>query len=75
MLRSAARREAISPGFKVGLRSKSCIEMVGCAAIGMALCSFGLLKKPMLLRSRSWVKRMCFGVFEGTLSCGSGSGT
>ena len=50
------------------------MEMFGCAARGMALWSLGLLRNPMLFRRRSCVNCMCFGVFEGTLVHGNGSG-
>ena len=53
VLRSAARSEAISPGLRVGFLSKSWMVMVGFDESGIALCIFGLLKKPMLFRSRS----------------------
>ena len=74
VLRSAARRDAISPGLRVGLRSKSWIVMVGWAESGMVLCIFGLLRKPILLRRRSWVRLMLLGVCEGTLANGRGLG-
>ena len=52
---SAARSDATSPGSNVGLRSKSWTLMVGRDDNWSALSILGLLKKPMLLRSRSWV--------------------
>ena len=48
--------------------------MVGSAEREMALCILGLLRKPMLLRRRSWVRLTVFGVWDGTLAHGRGFG-
>ena len=50
------------------------MEIVGSAAMGIALCNLGLLRKPILFRRRSCVNCMCFGVCEGTLVNGKGDG-
>ena len=71
---SAARKEAISPGSRVGLRSKSCIEMVGLDVTAMALCNLGLLRKPMLFKRRSFVNLICEAVWDGML-CNGVDGT
>ena len=46
--------------------------MVGSTDSEMALCIFGLLRKPILLRRRSWVRLTVFGVWDGTLAHGRG---
>ena len=74
MFLSAARREANSPGSRVGFFSKSWISMVGFEASLSALWSLWLLRKPILFNSLSCVKWTLFGVFDGTLVCGRGVG-
>ena len=61
---SAARREAISPGSRVGFLSKSWISMVDFEASLSALWSLWLLRKPIPFKRLSCVKWTFFGVFD-----------
>ena len=66
VVRSAARREAISPGSKVGLRSTFSIFIVCFDALVRALWILGELRKPMLRRRRSWEMETISGELDGT---------
>ena len=72
--RSAARREAVSPGSKVGFLSTFSIFIVGSEYCWRALWIFGELIKPMLRRRRSWERETTCGVLDGTLSHVQGVG-
>jgi hypothetical protein len=71
---SAARREAISPGSKVGLRSTVSIFIVGFDALVRALWILGELRNPMLRRRRSWERDTTEGELDGTSFHGQGVG-
>ena len=74
VVRSAARREAISPGSKVGFLETSSIFIVGNDAFASAFCILGELRKPMLRRRRSWDSETIWGVLDGTRSQVQGLG-
>ena len=74
VVRSAARRDAISPGSIVGFRSTCSMRIVGREALVSALWILGELRNPMLRRRRSLDMETMAGELDGTWDGGHGVG-